>query len=216
MFTGIVKAVGRIVDDRAVDGDRRLGVEISSGKFPALEPGASVAVNGVCLTAVETAAARFAADVSLETLTRTNLGTLGLGALVNLEPATRLGDPLDGHLVSGHVDAVARVLALEPSARSTRIRIELPRPLAKYVAPQGSIAVDGVSLTVNAVDAGAFEVNIIPHTLVHTRIHEYRPGSAVNIEIDLLARYVERLSSTDSADGITLERLRSLGYAGTN
>src|SRR5690606_7050945 len=159
----------------------------------ALEIGASIAVNGACLTAIELGADRFAADVSAATLAVTTLGRLEAGARVNLEPSLKLGDPLDGHLVLGHVDGVGRVTAVRSDGRSRVIEIEVPPGLERYVARKGSIAVDGVSLTVNAVDGRRFEVNVVPHTAAVTIIGEYAPGTAVNIEADLLARYVARL-----------------------
>jgi riboflavin synthase len=216
MFTGIVRGVGRIVENRSVGGDRRLTIDYAGTALPPPDLGASVAVNGACLTAIDCSPGRFSADVSLESIGRTNLGGLGPGASVNLEPASRLGDPLDGHLVTGHVDDVGTVVALDPAARSTRLTIELPAELARYVARKGSVTVDGVSLTVNAVAGLRFDVNIVPHTWQHTRIREYRAGTAVNIEVDLIARYLERLCSTGAADGINLELLRLHGYAGTN
>jgi riboflavin synthase len=151
-------------------------------------------VSGVCLTAVESTAERFSVDLSRETLDVTTFGKLGVGARVNLEPPLRMGDPLDGHLVTGHVDGVGEVLDLTPAARSTTVRIRVPQALSRYVAQKGSIAVDGVSLTVNAVQGDTFEVNVIPHTQAVTVIGEYRRGVAVNIEVDIIARYVDRLS----------------------
>ena len=200
MFTGIIQAVGRVAESRALGGDRRLIIDPDSTGFPALTPGGSVAINGACLTVTDCGPSGFSADVSLETLARTNLGQLAPGARVNLEPASRLGQALDGHLVTGHVDGLGTVIALAPAARSLTVTIELPGGLARYAARKGSIAVDGVSLTINAVAGPRIEVNIIPHTLTHTRFDEYAAGSAVNIEVDLIARYVERLCGA-GADG---------------
>jgi len=147
----------------------------------------------VCLTAIEVGPGRFAADVSGETLTVTTLGHLAAGTRVNLEPPLKAGDPLDGHIVTGHVDGIGRVVAFEPAGRSRRLVVEVPPALARYLAQKGSVAVDGVSLTVNGVRGRQFEVNVIPHTLTVTTIGEYAPGTAVNIEVDMIARYVERL-----------------------
>jgi riboflavin synthase len=201
MFSGIVKGIGEVlaVDERG--GDRRLviGIARTGLRPPAL--GASIAVNGACLTAAAVGADRFEADVSRETLAVTTLGLLAPGAPVNLEPSLALGDPLDGHLVSGHVDGVARVALVEPAARSLVVAIDLPPGLARYVARKGSIAVDGVSLTVNDVAGDRFNVNIVPHTRDATIIAHYRPGTPVNVEIDMLARYVERMLGSDRDAG---------------
>lgn len=194
VFSGIVTGVGRIAELSDSGGDLRLAVDYAG---VALEPpriGASVAVNGVCLTATASAPDRFEADVSSETLSATNFAAYSVGSRVNLEGPLRLGDPLDGHLVTGHVDGVGRVSDVQDSARSRVLKIELPAALARYVARKGSVTVDGVSLTVNAVAERHFEVNIVPHTLDMTIIPDYRPGTTVNIEIDILARYVERLA----------------------
>jgi riboflavin synthase len=200
MFTGIIQAVGRVADSRALGGDCRLVIDVRDTPLPALAQGGSIAVNGACLTVVECDPGGFSADVSLETLGRTNLGRLGMGARVNLEPASRLGEALDGHLVTGHVDGLGTIMALAPAARSLAVSIEVPVDLARYIACKGSVAVDGVSLTVNAVNGARIEVNIVPYTLTHTRFGEYGPGSAVNIEVDLIARYVERLCRGGVAD----------------
>jgi riboflavin synthase len=162
---------------------------------------------------VTVTAAGFSADVSAETLAATTLGRLRLGARVNLEPPLRAGDPLDGHLVTGHVDGVGEVVAVTPAGRSKRVVIAVPSVLARYVATKGSVAVDGVSLTVNAVRGAEFEVNIIPHTLAQTVIAEYERGTAVNIEVDMLARYLERLLAGPAEGGIDREYLRKHGYA---
>lgn len=193
MFSGIVKGVGLVVERTDFGADRRLVIGTAGVSLGALEIGASIAVNGACLTAIELGADRFAADVSAATLAVTTLGQLEAGARVNLEPSLKLGDPLDGHLVLGHVDGVGRVTAVRSDGRSRVIEIEVPDGLERYVARKGSIAVDGVSLTVNAVDGRRFEVNVVPHTAAVTIIGEYAPGTAVNIEADLLARYVARL-----------------------
>lgn len=203
--------MGRVVKQVDAGGDRRITVACEDVDMRAPGLGASVSVNGVCLTATKCHDGRFEADVSAETLAVTTLGDLAEGARVNLEPALRVGDGVDGHWVAGHVDGVGRVLTLEPAARSTRLRIELPVSLARYVARKGSIAVDGTSLTVNAVEGAHFEVNVIPLTLELTVISEYRPGTAVNIEVDIIARYLERLATEDGA-GLSYETLREHGY----
>lgn len=197
MFTGIVRGVGRVLEVSQVGSDRRVAIGFAPGVLEGLTIGASIAVNGVCLTATDVEPDRFTADVSGETLAVTTLGALTVGAGVNLEPPLRLGDTLDGHLVTGHVDGVGRVVELTPTGRSTRLTIELPPALGRYVARKGSVAVDGVSFTVNAVAGPRFEVNVIPHTQSMTTVGEYRAGHLVNIEVDLLARYLERLFADD-------------------
>ncbi|GIX22509.1 MAG: riboflavin synthase subunit alpha [Gammaproteobacteria bacterium] len=193
MFTGIVLEVGRVEAFEARPGGARLTVAYRTLPRERLAVGDSVAVNGVCLTVVENDGARFAADLSEETLARTTLGRLAPGAAVDLEPAATPQTALGGHWVSGHVDGVGEVLDIAPVGDNRRLRIRLPADLVRYVAVKGSITVDGVSLTVNAVEGEAFEVMIIPHTLARTVIGGYRPGTAVNIEVDILARYLERL-----------------------
>jgi riboflavin synthase len=193
MFTGIIEGVGRIAALESRGGDVRLRVDAGSLPFDAVQLGESIAVNGVCLTVVEFDAASFAADASNETLSLTTLGALRVGAPVNLERAMRPTDRLGGHLVSGHVDGVGRVQAIAEDARAQRWRFAAPVALLKYIAKKGSICVDGVSLTVNDVDAEGFEVALIPHTVAHTAFAHTQAGDAVNLEIDLVARYVERL-----------------------
>ena len=197
MFSGIVAGVGRALDSAAAGGDRRLTIDTRGVTLPSLETGCSIAVNGVCLTAVSCAEGRFEADVSLETLSATTLGGLSGGDPVNLEGALRLGDAVDGHLVSGHVDGVGRVLSVVSAARSVEVRICVGRALMRYIARKGSVAVDGVSLTVNSVEDEGFGVNIVPHTRDVTVISGYRAGTAVNIEVDVVARYLERLAAGD-------------------
>lgn len=212
MFTGIVKATGRIVSMTPTDGDLTLTIRSDGLPWPAYEVGESIAVNGVCLTAVRLDADGFATDVSNETLRVTALGDIGLGASVNLEPSLTAGDRLGGHLVSGHVDCVGIVVSRERDARSMRIEVELPETCARYVARKGSICIDGVSLTVNTVKSNRFSVNIIPHTAEVTIIGGYRQGTRVNIEVDLLARYVERLLDPD-ARGLSPNTLGEHGHA---
>jgi riboflavin synthase len=198
MFTGIVAAVGRVLESRA----GRLGVE-QAAIAGQLELGSSVAVNGVCLTVTEQEGAVFFADVVPETLRRTNLGRLEPGSPVNLELPLRAGGGLDGHLVQGHVDATATVETTRDVDLGREVEIGLPAELAAYVAEKGSIAVDGTSLTVFGVDdrRGSFGVALIPHTLQHTIAGNYVPGTLVNLEIDVVARYVERLLGRRRSEG---------------
>ena len=195
MFTGIIEGVGRLATIDIRGGDARLSIEAGSLPFDDVRLGESIAVNGVCLTVVAFNAKYFEADASNETLSLTTLGLLKPGALVNLERAMRPSDRLGGHLVSGHVDGVGKVLGITPDARAQRWRFAAPQALLRYIAKKGSICVDGVSLTVNEVDDEGFEVALIPHTVVHTAFAQAAIGEAVNLEIDLVARYVERLLS---------------------
>lgn len=197
MFTGIIEGVGRLATTERRGGDVRLTVEAGTLPFEAVQLGESIAVNGVCLTVVEFDATSFAADASNETLSLTTLGNLKPGDAVNLERAMRPTDRLGGHLVSGHVDGLGRVESIAEDARSQRWRFSAPAALLRYVARKGSICVDGVSLTVNEVDESGFEVALIPHTVAHTRFADTHVGDAVNLEIDLIARYVERMLSLD-------------------
>ncbi len=195
MFTGLIEAVGSVVAVQPRGGDVRLSLAFGALPVEGLTLGESIAVSGCCLTVVEFDARQFSADVSNESLQRTTLGGLGVGAAVNLEramlPSTRFG----GHIVAGHVDGVGRVVAITPDGRAQRWRFAAPPALTRYIAEKGSICVDGVSLTVNDVDATAFEVALIPHTLAHTAFGKTPVGASVNLEIDLVARYVERLLS---------------------
>jgi len=218
MFTGIIEAVGSVAAVERRGGDVRLRVQ--AGKLPLddVALGDSIATNGVCLTVVALSADSYAADVSLETLEFTTLGTLRPGDPLNLEKALTPSSRLGGHLVSGHVDGVGDVLELHQDARSWRSRLRAPASLARYIAHKGSICVDGISLTVNAVDGAEFELNIIPQTMAETSFSSYHPGSRVNLEVDLLARYLERLMLGDAAaepgaQGVTLELLARQGYA---
>jgi len=211
VFSGIVRGSGLILESTERGGDRRLVIGTEGVDLGAIEVGASIAVNGVCLTALEPTATSFAADISAETLACTTLRLLGQGDAVNLEGSLRLGQTLDGHLVYGHVDGVGRVAELAADARSIALTIELPRGLRHYVAVKGSIAVDGVSLTVNAVAGDRFSVNVIPHTAEITVISRYAHGTPVNIEVDMIARYLERLQ-TAGGDGISREMLRRHGF----
>lgn len=193
MFTGLIEGVGRVLAVEPRGGDARLRIEVGSLPFADVAIGESIAVSGVCLTVVEFDAMSFVADASTETLALTTLGGLGVGRAVNLERAMRPTDRLGGHLVSGHVDGVGRVQQVWPDARAQRWRFTAPASLLRYVAVKGSICVDGVSLTVNAVDDAGFEVALIPHTVAHTAFASTQVGDAVNLEVDLVARYVERL-----------------------
>ncbi|WP_373054112.1 riboflavin synthase [Thioalkalivibrio sp.] len=193
MFTGIIETLGTVAALEPRGGDLRLKVRAPEMDLGDTRLGDSIAVNGVCLTVTELNGGRFAADVSRESLSVTTLGDLGVGDRVNLEQALTLNTRLGGHLVSGHVDGVGEVLAMQPDARSTRVQFRAPDALARYIAAKGSITIDGTSLTVNGVDGATFDVNIIPHTWELTRFSVYRVGSRVNLEVDLVARYLERL-----------------------
>lgn len=195
MFTGLVEGVGQVLALEPRGGDLRLRIGVGNLPFADVALGESIAVSGVCLTVVEFDAASFAADASTETLALTTLGGLAVGHAVNLERAMRPTDRLGGHMVSGHVDGIGRVLSVHADARAQRWRFAAPAPLLKYIATKGSICVDGVSLTVNAVDDAGFEVALIPHTVSHTAFAGTAVGDAVNLEVDLVARYVERLLS---------------------
>lgn len=212
MFTGIIKAKGTISAMDKRGGDVRLSVRSDGLPWGEFELGESIAVNGVCLTAVALHENGFDTDVSVETLDVTALGGLSQGSEVNLEPSISLGERLGGHLVSGHVDCTGTVVSRTADARSIRLAIEIPQDYARYVAKKGSVCVDGVSLTVNEVSGNTFELNIIPHTAEVTIIGSYTVGTIVNIEVDLLARYIERLLGNDG-DGISLDFLKAHGYA---
>ena len=195
MFTGIVTDVGRVRAVRDTNRDRRFEVE-TAYDLATVEVGASISHAGCCLTVVEKGDGWFAVEVSGETLSMTTLGDWRAGRRVNLERAARVGDELGGHIVSGHVDGVGEVLSVEPEGGSRRIRIRAPRPLHRFVAPKGSIAVEGVSLTVNEVEDDVFGVNLIPHTWEVTTLGGLAPGARVNLEIDMLARYLARWRET--------------------
>ena len=199
MFTGIVQEIGALqrIETRGTAGaseDKRIDVSFATITRERLTPGDSICVDGVCLTVAALGASGFSADVSGETLRVTTLGAKTAGTRVNLEPALRAGDSLGGHWVSGHVDGVAEVLSTAADARSLRVEFAAPRILARYIARKGSVTLDGVSLTVNEVDGVKFAVNLIPHTLEVTTLGSLAAGARVNLEIDTLARYVERLS----------------------
>jgi riboflavin synthase len=201
MFTGIVAALGQVRGVTPIGAGRDMRLVIAAppeflhdSPRGSVELGASIACSGCCLTAIEIGPDSFAADASAETLAMTTLGDWRAGSAVNLERALRMGDEMGGHIVSGHVDGVGTALSATPENASIRWRFQVPPGLARFIAPKGSVAVDGVSLTVNDVDGDTFGVNIIPHTAAVTRFGSLRPGDRVNIEIDMLARYVARLA----------------------
>ncbi|NRP39495.1 Riboflavin synthase [Marinobacterium sp. xm-a-121] len=217
MFTGIIEAIGTVAAKQEVGGDLRLTLATGQLDMSDVALGDSIATNGVCLTVIEYDQQHFTADVSQESLAHTRLMDLQPGEAVNLEkallPTTRLG----GHLVSGHVDAVGSIVSIERDARSVRIAVDMPSSLARYIAPKGSVTIDGVSLTVNSVDAHSFHLNIVPHTADTTIISQYEVGHVVHIEVDMIARYLERLLQTkqeseSSSEGISLEMLASAGF----
>ena len=217
MFTGIIQAVGSIDRVERKSGDILLGIDSADLDLKDRQLGDSIAVNGVCLTAIAYSEKGFLADVSLETLNKTSLGELDTGSLVNLENALTLNTALGGHLVSGHVDGLATVTDLQDDGRSVRYRFELPPELQHYVAKKGSVTIDGCSLTVNSVEANRFDVNIVPHTQEKTIFRCYRVGTRVNIEVDIIARYLERLiagqaEDQDQADKQFLEALTKSGF----
>ena len=217
MFTGIIEAIGTIRALTPKGGDVRVLVETGKLDLGDVKLGDSIAVNGVCLTAVELPGNGFWADVSRETLARTAFIDLKAGSRVNLEKALTPTSRLGGHLVSGHVDGVGDIVSRADNARAVQFRIRAPRELAKYIAHKGSITVDGTSLTVNAVNGAEFELTIVPHTLGETIMADYRPGRQVNLEVDLLARYLERLMMGDKAaepkaSGLTEGFLAEHGY----
>ena len=217
MFTGIIEAVGKVQRIEPVGGDMRLTVEVQSLDMSDVKLGDSIAVNGVCLTAVKYDERSFVADVSNESISLTSLKHLKAGSPVNLEkallPTTRLG----GHLVSGHVDGLGKVVNIADDGRSIRYTIQVPAELKRYIAVKGSICIDGTSLTVNAVNDDHFDINIVPHTQERTIIQNYRPGTEVNLEVDLIARYLESLllhSSDEKKEGLSLDLLSKAGFIG--
>ena len=217
MFTGIIQAIGKVQRLEPRGGDLRLHLNTGKLDLSAAQLGDSIAVNGVCLTAIDLPGDGFAADVSRETLALTSLGGLKSGSPVNLEQALTLATPLGGHLVSGHVDGLGEVLERSDDARSVRFRIQAPAELARYIAHKGSICVDGTSLTVNVVEGRVFDLNIVPHTLQETIMAHYASGTRVNLEVDLIARYLERLllgerAAEPKAAGITQALLAEHGF----
>ena len=195
MFTGIIQALGRVADLQQVGGDVRLLIESSDLPLANANIGDSIAVNGVCLTGTEFQGSNaFWMDVSCETINCTTFNELAVESQVNLEKSLTPESALGGHLVTGHVDGMGQVLKITTEARSTRFLIEAPQVLAKYIAAKGSICIDGTSLTVNTVENNQFDINIIPHTLENTLFSTYRVGTRVNLEVDIIARYVERMT----------------------
>jgi len=195
VFTGIVTDIGRVRRVEQTERDRRYEIE-TAWNTADIDLGASISHAGCCLTVTETGPGWFAVEVSDETLSKTSLGRWVDGDRVNLERAAKLGDEMGGHIVSGHVDGLGRVVAIEPEGGSHRVHVEAPEPLHRFIAPKGSITIDGVSLTVNAVEGRRFEVNIIPHTWQVTTLGGLQVGDAVNLEIDMLARYLARWQET--------------------
>lgn len=223
MFTGIIESVGSIARLRQQDREWRLTIQSGGLDLTDVSVGDSIAVSGVCLTVVAFSKEQFEADVSNETMQLTTLGGLGQGGRVNLEKALTSGSRLGGHFVSGHVDGVGKVESITPDGGSLRIEFQAPEHLARYIANKGSICVDGASLTVNQVKGARFTVNIIPHTQQQTVIGDYRTGSRVNLEVDLIARYLERLLLGDRAAddkertaGISRDLLARHGFSGTD
>ncbi len=216
MFTGIIQAVGTIAAIEPKGADTR--VRIHTGKLPLEDVaiGDSIAVNGVCLTAIELPGDGFWADVSGETLSRTTFADIRQNSRVNLEKALTPTTHLGGHLVSGHVDGIGEVIERSDAGRSVKFRIKAPAELAKYIAEKGSICVDGISLTVNAVDGAVFDLNIVPHTLTETTMGDFQPGSRVNLEVDVIARYLERLllgeKAAKSGGGVNEALLAEHGF----
>jgi riboflavin synthase len=218
MFTGIIQAVGTVVSMQPTGGDLRLRIETGQLSLDDVALGDSICTSGVCLTVIELPGDGYWADVSVETLDFTTLGALQPGSRVNLEKALTPASRLGGHIVSGHVDGVGEILGLKQDARSIRVEVGAPAELAKYIAHKGSICIDGTSLTVNAVTGNRFELNIIPQTMAETIFGEYRPGSRVNLEVDVIARYLERLVLGDAAAdpevgaGLSMEILADNGF----
>ena len=218
MFTGIIQAVGAVSTLENRGGDLRIGIRTGTLPMDDVAAGDSIAVSGVCLTVVGLRDGGFRADVSGETLRRTILGALAVDTPVNLEKALTLSTRLGGHLVSGHVDGIGTVIARREDSRSVQFAIRAPDELARYIATKGSICVDGISLTVNGVHGAEFELNIVPHTLAETTMNGYLAGRQVNLEVDLVARYLERLLQgeramlPDAGGAITRETLEASGF----
>lgn len=217
MFTGIIETIGTVVEVKSVGGDVRLTVRAPALDWRQVQLGDSIATNGICLTVVENLGDGFRADASRETLSLTTLGDWRPGTAVNLEQALTPSSRLGGHIVSGHVDAIGEIVSRQGDARSERLQIRAPDALAKYLAHKGSITVDGTSLTVNAVNGAVFDLNIVPHTLKETVIQHYQAGTRVNLEVDVIARYLERLLLGDQAaqpesTGVTAAFLAENGF----
>ncbi|WP_455234195.1 riboflavin synthase [Thiogranum longum] len=220
MFTGIIQSVGEVAALEPKGEDLRLRIRTGKLDLTNVAIGDSIATSGVCLTVVALPGDGFWADVSGETLACTGIGNLKPGDRVNLEKALTPSTPLGGHLVSGHVDGIGEVVARREDGRSVRFRMRAPDTLARYIAAKGSVCVDGISLTVNAVEGSEFELNIVPHTLVETTMGEFGPGRTFNLEVDIIARYLERLLLGDQAakpqgPGVTRELLQRCGFMGS-
>lgn len=211
MFTGLVQCLGAVTKVTTQAQGRGLTIE---GDLSMADRalGASIAVNGVCLTVTEASGSSFSAFAAFETLSASTLSQLSVGQRVNLEPALRIGDPIGGHLVGGHVDGVGALREIVPRGSAQEMRFSAPPELLRLVAVKGSIAIDGVSLTVNAVDAASFSVGVIPHTLQATTLASIRPGARVNLEVDMIARYVDRVCAKDSSGAVSLSSLLSAGF----
>ena len=200
MFTGIVAATGKLLSRESFDGDLRIRFEVPPALMVDSKIGDSISISGCCLTMLEPDASGFSADLSVETLDKTSLGNRQQGDSVNLELAMRASDRLGGHMVSGHVDGLAKLVSRTEDARSERFLFEADRSLARFIAPKGSVCLDGVSLTVNEVDDNRFSICIIPHTLTVTTLGSLVTGEVVNLEVDLIARYLDRLNQYGHSD----------------
>jgi len=222
MFTGLIQSIGHLQAIEERGGDARFTFSLKDLDLSDIEMGASIAVNGVCLTAVEWTANSFVADASKETLALTSLGGLALNATLNFEKSLTLQDPLGGHLVSGHVDGIAEVVSMSEAANAWHIRLRAPVELSRYIAKKGSVCLDGISLTVNEVNGHEFDIMIIPHTFLATNVHTWSQGTLVNLEVDLIARYLERLFTAEqptnaqsfATEGLTYEKIVNSGLAG--
>ena len=200
MFTGIIETVGEVVAKELREGDVKLTLKADESYLEAVMLGDSIACNGVCLTVVDRTSNQFMLDVSVETLSLTTIGNWGVGSKVNLEQAMIASSRFGGHIVSGHIDRIGEIIDIADDARSWRMTVRVPKNIRQYIAKKGSICVDGVSLTINSVEDSEFSVNIVPHTLSHTIIGDYKLNQKVNIEIDTIARYVERLVSLSHSE----------------
>ena len=212
MFTGIVQSLGIVKNIRPKDGDLEITVKADRIDWNKISIGESISINGICLTATKIHSDGFDADISSETMSVTTLSNIKKNDQLNIEPSLTVGDKIGGHFVTGHIDCVAEIVSKESKARAISLQIEVPNRIARYIAPKGSITVDGVSLTVNSVNGSNFNVYIIPHTAKATIIGDYKIGDKVNIEIDMMARYIERLLDKPN-DGVMTEKfLRDNGY----